>query len=210
VKWNLFSKRKPCSGSSVLAKTSQNIIIPCIYENETFIKIHVWSGKLERFCSISQVVEWAYEINPNRKEVGVSEITLRALHILCRELREDPEVFDFYQANIAMAFMDVVDKKKKTNKNLRFSYPTLELLANEAATNFLKIFVQESILSESILSENTELKECTEEELATIDPPTLPPKRSTPKDLGEAIARAISQTNVVRSERHREQLMDNA
>jgi hypothetical protein len=57
---NKIEDRKPKEGSSVIAKTASNILIPCLYEKGKFFKI-IFYDKLEKHSEV-EVVEWQYEI----------------------------------------------------------------------------------------------------------------------------------------------------
>lgn len=52
----------PRDGSSVIAKTEFGKLIPCVYHNNEFVKVHIWEGVLEKFSLIASVAAWAYEI----------------------------------------------------------------------------------------------------------------------------------------------------
>ena len=59
-----------------------------------------------------------------------------AVDVVCDRLKNDPELFYAYQANIAMAFYD---EYRREGNNL--SHEKVHLVANRAAANFLKTWI---------------------------------------------------------------------
>jgi hypothetical protein len=64
-----------------------------------------------------------------------------AVDALRKALRNDPELWNAYQANIAMAFIDEYsnyqDKHRKRIKMHGLKYEELHAMANQAASRFL-------------------------------------------------------------------------
>jgi len=60
-----------------------------------------------------------------------------------KELREDPELFYAYQANIAMSFLDEHHNFKKKHDKKVLNKKELHTVANNAATNFLNLLTKE-------------------------------------------------------------------
>lgn len=67
---------------------------------------------------------------------------------LCKVLREDPELYSGYQANIAMSFKDLVEYNKIDEEGLKMeacvlSRKDVHEIANQAAKNFLDLLIRE-------------------------------------------------------------------
>jgi len=62
----------------------------------------------------------------------------RSIQKLGSELKEDPEYFHVWQANIAMAFFDEYQRFNKKYKNRG----DLHKISNEAAKNFLNLLIK--------------------------------------------------------------------
>lgn len=72
----------------------------------------------------------AYEIAKNN-----AESLKYGVELLCNALREDPNYYISWQANIAMAFKDEYDRTSDVFKN------DIHTIANEAAKNFLNLLI---------------------------------------------------------------------
>jgi hypothetical protein len=57
---------------------------------------------------------------------------------LCKNLREDKELYFAYQANIAMSFYDEYMRCKKKYKN----HSDIHKITNQAAKNFLNLLIK--------------------------------------------------------------------
>ena len=62
----------------------------------------------------------------------------KAVSTLCKALRNDPDYFRGWKANIAMAFKDEYHRYPKKYKNQE----DLHTIANKAAENFLKLLIR--------------------------------------------------------------------
>lgn len=60
----------------------------------------------------------------------------KALDVVRKKIKEDPELYFVYQANMAMSFHDEAVRQKS-----RDSREKLRLIGNEAAKNFLNLLV---------------------------------------------------------------------
>lgn len=71
------------------------------------------------------------------------EITTKeAMEQLIKELKEDPQYYYSWQANIAMAFKDAYDWEWKNLNEFREGVPekpSIHKVANDAAKNFLNL-----------------------------------------------------------------------
>jgi purine nucleoside phosphorylase len=61
---------------------------------------------------------------------------------LFKALREDPELYYAYQANIAMAFVDTYHNYKKKMDKASLNYEDIHTIANEAAQYFLNLLIK--------------------------------------------------------------------
>lgn len=61
---------------------------------------------------------------------------------LFKKLREDPELYRAYQANIAMAFKDEYYNYKKTSRAKYLNRRDMHAVANNAAINFLNLLIK--------------------------------------------------------------------
>lgn len=62
----------------------------------------------------------------------------KALEVVIEELRKDKGLWEAFQANIAMSFVDSARWYREANNNKRaLSRGDIHVIANEAATNFL-------------------------------------------------------------------------
>lgn len=57
------------------------------------------------------------------------------------KIKEDPDLFDVWKANIAMAFKDEYSRHKKANGR-QLSYESVHDISNRAAENFLKLLIK--------------------------------------------------------------------
>jgi hypothetical protein len=57
-------------------------------------------------------------------------------------LKEDPEVFEGWKANIAMAIKDEFSRYRKKHDKRTLSYQDIHLIANKAADDFLKLLIK--------------------------------------------------------------------
>lgn len=67
---------------------------------------------------------------------------IKALNIVRKKLRNDDEIFFAYKANIAMAFFDACYWYKKKNNKKVLSNSDIHKCANEAAKNFLNLWIE--------------------------------------------------------------------
>ena len=70
-----------------------------------------------------------------REQLSFSE----ALAVVTKTLREDDGLFQTYQSNLAMSFHDECKRSRK----VRVSRANLHQISNQAATNFLRLWVNE-------------------------------------------------------------------
>jgi hypothetical protein len=85
-----------------------------------------------------------------RKEVSATKQSISGFFLLAAEdklnggiigqIKEDPEMFRGWQANIAMAFKDEFSRWKKKKRTL--SYEDAHHIANNAAEQFLKLLIK--------------------------------------------------------------------
>ena len=61
----------------------------------------------------------------------------KALKIVCKNIREDKDLYYGYQSNIACIFMDV-------SENAGHKFPDSHKLANTAAKKFLNMLIEEA------------------------------------------------------------------
>jgi hypothetical protein len=61
---------------------------------------------------------------------------------LCKSLKEDNEYFNFWQANIAMQFVDEYAKALKDKKYGYLNQSDIHCIANDAAMNFLNLSIK--------------------------------------------------------------------
>ena len=64
----------------------------------------------------------------------------KAVRTLCKALRNDPDFFNAYQANIAMQFKDEYSIKRKGKNYL--NNDDIHEIANDAATSFLNLLIR--------------------------------------------------------------------
>jgi len=58
------------------------------------------------------------------------------------KIKTDPELFNTFKANIAMAFKDEFERHNKKHGNKRKTREEVHQIANTAATNFLNLWVK--------------------------------------------------------------------
>lgn len=66
----------------------------------------------------------------------------KELKVVTSTIKNDRELFYSYQSNIAMAFVDACANYKKKNSKKYLSSHEIHVLANEAAINFLNLWVK--------------------------------------------------------------------
>ncbi len=66
----------------------------------------------------------------------------KAVETLCKALREDPELYYSYQANIAMAFKDEY-RTMYPGPSTKNDREVIHAIANTAAKNFLNLLIRE-------------------------------------------------------------------
>lgn len=82
----------------------------------------------------------------NAKRIGdelmakIEKDVPNAIRILCKALKEDKVLYIAYQANIAMAFKDEVNRLRPVTNN--WNRDLLHTIANQAADNFLQLLIK--------------------------------------------------------------------
>jgi len=66
----------------------------------------------------------------------------KAVKTLSRALRNDPDYFRAYQANIAMQFKDEYSRKKIEKNYGYINNEDIHKIANKAATSFLELLIK--------------------------------------------------------------------
>ncbi len=61
----------------------------------------------------------------------------KAVRVLAKALKEDPDFYHSYQSNIAMAFKDEYERNTKKYKNRE----DIHKIANQGAMNFLNLLI---------------------------------------------------------------------
>ena len=61
---------------------------------------------------------------------------------LCKQLKNDPELFRAYKDNIAMAFKDTYHNYKKASRAKYLNKTDIHAIANNAAINFLNLLIK--------------------------------------------------------------------
>ena len=62
---------------------------------------------------------------------------------LCKMLREDQDFYYSWQSNIAMSFKDAFSRRATEYEQKAFGSDLIHAIANEAAMNFLDLFIKE-------------------------------------------------------------------
>lgn len=65
-----------------------------------------------------------------------------AMSIITAELLNDPDYWQAWKANIAMAFKDEFSKELNGNPTVELDYEMVHKMANQAADNFLDILTR--------------------------------------------------------------------
>jgi len=66
----------------------------------------------------------------------------KAVKILSKKLRKDPELFYAYQANIAMQFKDEYSRRRKEKNYDYLNNEEIHEIANDAAKSFLNLLIK--------------------------------------------------------------------
>jgi len=65
----------------------------------------------------------------------------KAVKRLCKSLKEDPDFYRAYQANIAMQFKDEYSRKRKLKNYEYLNNDDIHEIANTAARSFLNLLI---------------------------------------------------------------------
>jgi len=67
----------------------------------------------------------------------------RPVKNFCKAMREHPDMFHSYKANIAMAFKDEISRHRSEQGYKYLNRGEIHTLANNAAQNFLQLLIKE-------------------------------------------------------------------
>jgi hypothetical protein len=67
----------------------------------------------------------------------------KAIETLVKSLKDDPDYYNAWKANIAMAFVDNARWYREKNNKVHLSGKDIHAIANQSADYFLKLFMED-------------------------------------------------------------------
>ena len=82
-------------------------------------------------------------MNKNIEKISDNDVFVKSLKIVREHIRDDEELFFGYQSNIAMAFVDEMQRSKEKHNKQSLNKSEIHIAANEAAKNFLNMWIKQ-------------------------------------------------------------------